>query len=72
MPVKTLTIDGQMITSPSEQTLLDAARDNGIKIPTLCHLDGVGDSRRLPAVPRRDRRQQQARAILPDERSPRA
>ena len=31
------------ITAPSDQTLLEAARDNGIKIPTLCHLDGVGD-----------------------------
>lgn len=43
MPVKTLTINGQMITSPSEHTVLDAARENGIKIPTLCHLSGVGD-----------------------------
>ncbi|MBM3997173.1 MAG: hydrogenase formation protein HypD [Planctomycetes bacterium] len=43
MPVKTLTIDGQLITSPKDQTLLDAARAHGVKIPTLCHLDGVSD-----------------------------
>jgi bidirectional [NiFe] hydrogenase diaphorase subunit len=43
MPVKTLTIDGQLITSPSDQTVLDAAREHGIKIPTLCHLDGVSE-----------------------------
>jgi bidirectional [NiFe] hydrogenase diaphorase subunit len=43
MPVITLTIDGQLITSPSDQTILAAAREQGIKIPTLCHLDGVGD-----------------------------
>jgi len=43
MPVKTLTIDGKLITSPNEQTILDAARDNGIAIPTMCHLEGVSD-----------------------------
>src|SRR5471032_1026305 len=43
MPVKTLTIDGQLITSPRDQTVLDAAREHGIKIPTLCHLDGVSE-----------------------------
>ena len=43
MPVKTLTIDGQLITSPSDRTVLDAAREQGIKIPTLCHLDGVSE-----------------------------
>jgi bidirectional [NiFe] hydrogenase diaphorase subunit len=43
MAVVTLAIDGQLITSRSDQTLLGAAREAGIKIPTLCHLDGVGD-----------------------------
>ena len=43
MPVKTLIIDGQLITSPRDQTVLDAAREHGIKIPTLCHLDGVSE-----------------------------
>ncbi len=43
MPVKTLTIDGQLITSPNDQTILEAAGDHGIKIPTMCHLDGLSD-----------------------------
>jgi bidirectional [NiFe] hydrogenase diaphorase subunit len=43
MPVKTLTIDGQMLTAPGDQTILVTARQHDIKIPTLCHLDGVGD-----------------------------
>lgn len=32
----TLTIDGKRITVPAETTILQAARDNGIFIPTLC------------------------------------
>jgi bidirectional [NiFe] hydrogenase diaphorase subunit len=43
MPVKTLTIDGQLITSAADQTILAAARAHGVNIPTLCHLDGVSD-----------------------------
>jgi bidirectional [NiFe] hydrogenase diaphorase subunit len=43
MPVKTLTIDGQLVTSHGDQSILQAAREQGIKIPTLCHLDGVSD-----------------------------
>src|SRR5437016_3427509 len=33
-----LTIDGQAVTVPSGTTVFDAARLNGIAIPTLCHL----------------------------------
>jgi bidirectional [NiFe] hydrogenase diaphorase subunit len=43
MPVKTLTIDGRLITAPKDQTILEAAREIGIIIPTLCHLEGVAD-----------------------------
>jgi bidirectional [NiFe] hydrogenase diaphorase subunit len=43
MSVKTLTIDGRLITSQEDQSLLDAARENSIAIPTLCHLGGVDD-----------------------------
>jgi bidirectional [NiFe] hydrogenase diaphorase subunit len=43
MSVVTLTIDGQDMTAPGEQTLLQAAREHGIDIPTLCHLDGLSD-----------------------------
>jgi bidirectional [NiFe] hydrogenase diaphorase subunit len=40
---KTLTINGQMISAREDDTILAAARDAGIAIPTLCHLDGVSD-----------------------------
>ncbi|HZZ80011.1 MAG TPA: bidirectional hydrogenase complex protein HoxU [Gemmataceae bacterium] len=43
MPVKTLTIDGQLITSAQDKSVLETARENGVKIPTLCHLEGVGE-----------------------------
>jgi bidirectional [NiFe] hydrogenase diaphorase subunit len=41
--VKTLTIDGQEVSARRGQTILDVARENGIDIPTLCHLDGLSD-----------------------------
>jgi bidirectional [NiFe] hydrogenase diaphorase subunit len=41
--VKTLTIDGADVSARPEQTLLDAAHDAGISIPTLCHLDGLSE-----------------------------
>lgn len=43
MAAKVFTIDGQEITATEDQTVLDAAQDAGIRIPTLCHLDGVMD-----------------------------
>jgi bidirectional [NiFe] hydrogenase diaphorase subunit len=44
MPAITLTIDGKLVTSAGEGTILEAARENGIAIPTLCHLDGVSEA----------------------------
>lgn len=43
MAVKTLTIDGQQVSASEDQTVLQAASDAGIRIPTLCHLDGLSD-----------------------------
>ncbi len=43
MGVITLTIDGHAISAHDDQTLLEVAREHGIEIPTLCHLDGLGD-----------------------------
>lgn len=43
MAVKTLTIDGQAVSAEENQTILEVAEDAGIKIPTLCHLEGVTD-----------------------------
>ena len=42
MGVKTLIIDGQEVSARSGQTILDVARENDIKIPTLCHIEGLG------------------------------
>jgi bidirectional [NiFe] hydrogenase diaphorase subunit len=41
MAVKTLTINDRLISGREEETLLDAAREAGIHIPTLCQLEGV-------------------------------
>lgn len=43
MAAKTLTIDGQMVSAEEDQTVLEAARDAGIRIPALCHLEGIRD-----------------------------
>jgi bidirectional [NiFe] hydrogenase diaphorase subunit len=41
MPVVTLTIDGKLVSARDDQMVLDAARDAGIAIPTLCQFDGL-------------------------------
>lgn len=41
--VRTLVIDGKDVAATSDQSILSAARENGIGIPTLCHLDGLSD-----------------------------
>jgi len=43
MAAKTLTIDGKQISAEEGETILQAATEAGIKIPTLCHLEGVYD-----------------------------
>lgn len=43
MAAKTLTINGKQISAEEGATILQAAEEAGIKIPTLCHLDGVYD-----------------------------
>lgn len=39
----TVTIDGREIRVPERTTILDAAREAGIEIPTLCYLKGVNE-----------------------------
>jgi len=39
--VKTLTINGQDVAGREDQTVLDVARENNIRIPTLCQLNGL-------------------------------
>jgi bidirectional [NiFe] hydrogenase diaphorase subunit len=43
MTVHTLRIDGRDVAGTVGQTILDVARENGIDIPTMCHLDGLSD-----------------------------
>jgi bidirectional [NiFe] hydrogenase diaphorase subunit len=43
MAAKTLTIDGKQITAEHGATILQAATEAGINIPTLCHLEGIQD-----------------------------
>lgn len=38
----TLKIDGRDVSAREDQTILDVARENGIDIPTLCNMDGLG------------------------------
>jgi bidirectional [NiFe] hydrogenase diaphorase subunit len=39
--IKTLKIDGKDVSARQDQTILDAARENGLEIPTLCFLEGL-------------------------------
>lgn len=39
--VKTLVIDEQEVSAQAGRTILETARENGIPIPTLCHLEGL-------------------------------
>jgi bidirectional [NiFe] hydrogenase diaphorase subunit len=43
MAILTLTIDGRPMSGTDTETLLDVARQHGIDLPTLCHLDGLSD-----------------------------
>lgn len=43
MAVKTLTINNQPIGADEEETILQAAQDAGIPIPTLCYLQGLSE-----------------------------
>lgn len=41
--VVTLKINDQDVSGRDDESVLDVARDNGIDLPTLCHLDGLHD-----------------------------
>ena len=43
MGVKTLVIDGHELSARTGQTILEVARENDIKIPTLCQLEGLSN-----------------------------
>jgi len=39
--IKTFTIDGKPVSATEGESILDVARQNGVNIPTLCHLEGL-------------------------------
>jgi bidirectional [NiFe] hydrogenase diaphorase subunit len=41
--IKTLVIDGRDVGAREDETVLEVSRENGIDIPTLCHLDGLSE-----------------------------
>ncbi|HTX41714.1 MAG TPA: 2Fe-2S iron-sulfur cluster-binding protein, partial [Acidobacteriaceae bacterium] len=41
--IRTLTIDEVDISARADQTILEAAREHNIAIPTLCHLEGLSE-----------------------------
>lgn len=41
--IKTLKINGRDIGAREDETILQVAQENGIHIPTLCHLEGLSD-----------------------------
>ena len=43
MAVVTLTINDQLVSAQEGDSLLSVLSENGIDIPTLCHLDGLSD-----------------------------
>ncbi len=43
MTIVTLTIDGEQVSGKDDESLLEIARQHGIAIPTLCHLEGLTD-----------------------------
>ena len=42
-PAVTITIDGKQLTVDASKTILQAAREAGIAIPTLCYLEGINE-----------------------------
>lgn len=43
MTVKTLTLNGKPVSAGPEETVLDLCRENGVPLPTLCHLEGLSE-----------------------------
>jgi len=69
MSVKTLEIDGKMVTGLAGQTIFNVAWDNGIHIPRLCHVGGLSDAGacRLCLVEIEGQRKLQAACLTPVE-----
>ena len=42
--VHTLKINGMEVAGNEGQSILSVAQENGIDVPTMCHLDGLSDT----------------------------
>jgi bidirectional [NiFe] hydrogenase diaphorase subunit len=69
MSVKTLEIDGKMVTGLDGETIFSVAWDNGIRIPRLCHVGGLSDvgACRLCLVEVQGQKKLQAACLTPVE-----
>lgn len=69
MSVKTLQVDGKMVTGVAGETLFTVAWDNGIHIPRLCHIGGISDvgACRLCLVEIEGQKKLQASCLTPVE-----
>ena len=43
MTVKTLKINDRDVSGRADESILEVAQENGIQIPTLCHLEGLSE-----------------------------
>ncbi|MCB0160191.1 MAG: (2Fe-2S)-binding protein, partial [Caldilineaceae bacterium] len=43
MAVVTLTINDELVSAQEGEPLLAVLRENGIEVPTLCHMDGLSE-----------------------------
>lgn len=69
MSVKTLEVDGKMVTGVAGETLFSVAWDNGIRIPRLCHIGGISNAGacRLCLVEIEGQKKLQASCLTPVE-----
>ena len=67
MSVKTLQIDGKMITGSDGDSIFTVAWEHGIHIPRLCHIGGISDvgACRLCLVEVEGQRRLQASCLTP-------
>ncbi len=43
MSIVTLTVNDKLVSAPANTTLLDTIKEQGIDVPTLCHLKGLSE-----------------------------
>ena len=66
MSVKTLQIDGKMVTGVEGDTIFKVAWEHGIHIPRLCHVGGLSDVGACRLCLVEVEGQKQAAGFLPD------